>query len=147
MPCASCFVVVARVGLLTDGHPHSVPPHRPSGSLTACSVVCCVLAGTLPSEYGNLTALQHIRLSGNRLKGGFPASWGGLADLRVLVLGEACILLRVYSLHVCTVCPTAEELETQTAPLCIPRDASFRAMSQFLLLSCVRTSCAPQFES
>ena len=46
------------------------------------------IAGTIPSELGNLDSLQFLNLRTNGLKGGIPKELGNLANLRVLNLRE-----------------------------------------------------------
>ncbi|XP_042054410.1 receptor-like kinase TMK4 [Salvia splendens] len=56
----------------------SLPPAlRGSSQLTNLTLMSCNLAGQLPEFLGNMSSLQVLRLSKNRLSGGFPASFRG----------------------------------------------------------------------
>lgn len=46
------------------------------------------LAGTLPDDYGKLTGLKQLYLSGNKLRGALPAAWAGMSSLDSLILGR-----------------------------------------------------------
>jgi Leucine-rich repeat (LRR) protein len=57
-----------------------------NGDVTGLNLTRNRLAGQLPEELGNLTALQELRLAENQLTAGLPNSMGNLTQLTVLEL-------------------------------------------------------------
>lgn len=51
------------------------------------------ISGTLPTELGLLTNLQHLDLASNLLSDAIPAEFGNLAQLREFVANECLVVM------------------------------------------------------
>jgi len=50
------------------------------------------LTGTIPTEFGKLTALQAMNIGNNIITGSIPIEMGNLSEMQFLGLGKATII-------------------------------------------------------